>query len=165
MPILTCMTVPPIIAATDGSCLGVGRGPAGWAWVIDSEQWEAGGVRQGTAHLAEMLAILHLLDATPADRPLIVLSDSMSAIRACTKGRFLWRRRDWVAPTNKKVADLSVLRAVDEHLRERDVTFQWVRGHNGHPLNEFADMLCMEAALVVKHGDGLGPMGPSFAVA
>lgn len=149
-----------IVASTDGSCLGTGRGPAGWAWFIDEENWDAGGIKHGTAQQAELLAVLNLLKATPHDVPLHILADSTYAIGACTKWRNGWKRRGWMTSANKQVANVEIVMALDAELTGRTVTFEWVKGHSGVHLNERADALCGHAALSAKKGSGLGPLGP-----
>ena len=39
-----------ITAAADGSSLG-NPGPAGWAWYVDEDTWDAGGWPKGTNNL------------------------------------------------------------------------------------------------------------------
>src|SRR5690606_20288274 len=53
---------PGITAAADGSALG-NPGPAGWAWVIDEQQWRAGGWPRATNNQGELMAVLDLLHA------------------------------------------------------------------------------------------------------
>lgn len=45
-----------ITAAADGSSLG-NPGPAGWAWYVDEDTWDAGGWPKGTNNLGELTAI------------------------------------------------------------------------------------------------------------
>lgn len=161
MPIHRYVTDLRLIAATDGSALE-SRGAAGWAWFIDSDNWDAGGLRHGTAQQAELLAILFLLQATPPHVPLHILSDSTYAISACTRWRFNWRKRDWVPTSNKKVVNLNVMKDLDEELTGRLVTFEWIKGHSGHPMNSQADMMCGHASLAVQRGRGFGPHGPGL---
>ena len=49
-----------ITAAVDGSSLG-NPGPAGWAWVVSEDCWDAGGWPSGTNNLGELNAVLELL--------------------------------------------------------------------------------------------------------
>lgn len=155
------MAIERILASTDGACHGTGRGPAGWAWFVDEGNWNAGGIKHGTGQQAELLAVLNLLIVTPADVPLHVLADSTYAINTCVKWRSGWKRRGWVNSTGKPVANLEIVRELDAHLTGRTVTFEWVKGHSGVPMNERADALCGHAALSAKKGM-LEPLGPGF---
>ena len=51
-----------ITAAADGSSLG-NPGPAGWAWYVDEDTWDAGGWPKGTNNLGELTAILRLANS------------------------------------------------------------------------------------------------------
>ena len=70
-----------IIAAADGSALG-NPGPAGWAWVVDRDCWDAGGWPEGTNNIGEFLAIVHALAlcAKTGQTQLPIYSDSRNAI-------------------------------------------------------------------------------------
>ena len=52
-----------IIAAADGSALG-NPGPAGWGWYVDEDCWAVGGWAHGTNNMAELTAVLDLLQQT-----------------------------------------------------------------------------------------------------
>src|SRR5690606_34253731 len=123
-----------------GSALG-NPGPAGWAWVIDDEQWRAGGWQRATNNQGELMAVIDLLHATAhrADEPLLVLCDSQYVINAVTQWMPGWKRRGWRKADGKPVLNRELLETLDAALVGREVRFEWVRGHTGHPLNEAAD--------------------------
>ena len=76
-----------ITAAADGSSLG-NPGPAGWAWYVDEDTWDAGGWPKGTNNLGELTAILRLLQATAeTGDELHILADSQYAINVVSKWR------------------------------------------------------------------------------
>ena len=78
-----------ITAAADGSSLG-NPGPAGWAWYVDEDTWDAGGWPRGTNNLGELTAILRLLEATAhTGEELHILADSQYAINVVSK----WNER------------------------------------------------------------------------
>lgn len=154
-----------ITAAVDGSALG-NPGPAGWAWVVSEDCWDAGGWDHGTNNLGELTAVLELLRATReaglADEPLHILADSQYAINVVTKWRHGWKKRGWAKADKKPIANLDVIRAIDEAMAGRSVTFEWVRGHAGHALNERADDRARAAAEAHQSGSPV-PTGPGFA--
>jgi ribonuclease HI len=149
-----------IVASTDGSCLGAGRGAAGWAWFINDSNWQNGGVQCGTAQQAELLAALNLLTSTPADMSLHVISDSRYAIGVCTKWRAGWKRKGWRTANGGVVANLEIVQELDANLTGRTVTFEWVKGHSGNAMNEKADQLCCEASYRVKTTMDVSTFGP-----
>lgn len=154
-----------ITAAVDGSALG-NPGPAGWAWVVSETCWDAGGWAHGTNNLGELTAVLELLRATRtagfAEEPLHVLADSQYAINVVTKWSRSWKKKGWVKADKKPIANLEVIRAIDSEIAGRPVTFEWVRGHAGHAMNEMADDRARGAAEAFQAGSPV-PSGPGFA--
>lgn len=128
-----------ITAAADGSALG-NPGPNGWAWYIDESNWAAGGSPHGTNNQGELQAVMELLRATAGiDEPLIIECDSKYVIDSVTKWMPGWKRKGWKKADGKPVLNRELLEGIDEAMRGRHVTFEWVKGHAGHPLNEAAD--------------------------
>lgn len=141
-----------ITAAADGSALG-NPGPAGWAWVIDDTQWRAGGWPRATNNQGELMAVLDLLHATAASgEPLRVFCDSQYVINSVTQWMPGWKRRGWRKADGKPVLNRELLEQLDRALQGRDVKFEWVRGHTGHPLNEAADTRARAAAIAFQNG-------------
>ena len=135
-----------IIAAADGSALG-NPGPAGWAWYIDDSRWRCGGWKRGTNNQGELAAVLDLLRQTAhVDEPLHVLCDSQYVINSITKWMAGWKRKGWKKADGKPVLNVEVMKALDEAMQGRNVTFEWVKGHAGHALNEKADALANGAS-------------------
>ncbi|MBS1675636.1 MAG: ribonuclease HI [Actinobacteria bacterium] len=135
-----------ITAAADGSALG-NPGPNGWAWYIDDANWAAGGSPHGTNNQGELRAVLELLQATAdADDNLVIECDSRYVIDSVTKWMPGWKRKGWRKADGGPVLNRDLLEGIDEALRGRDVSFSWVKGHAGHPLNEAADSRANAAA-------------------
>ena len=150
-----------IIAAADGSALG-NPGPAGWAWYVDDGCWASGGWPHGTNNMGELMSVLDLLQQTAhADQPLHVFCDSTYVINAVTKWMAGWKRRGWKKGDGKPVMNVELMKAIDEAMQGRRVTFEWVKGHAGHELNEQADRLANAAAAAYKAGREPEP-GPGF---
>ena len=157
-------TRPAVVVATDGSCL-TNPGPGGWSWYSDDGCWAAGGEAATTNNRMELTAVLEVLRALPRDRPLVVKADSSYTIDACTKWIHGWKRRGWKTAAKAPVKNREIIEAIDAELTGRDVTFEWVKGHAGHELNEAADERCRAAAEAVKvdrevsTGPGWNPQG------
>lgn len=150
-----------IIAAADGSALG-NPGPAGWAWYIDDSRWRCGGWKRGTNNQGELAAVLDLLRQTAhTDEPLHVLCDSQYVINSITKWMAGWKRKGWKKSDGKPVLNVEVMKALDEAMQGRKVTFEWVKGHAGHALNEKADVLANGAAKAYAAKKSPEP-GPGF---
>lgn len=152
----------PIIAAADGSSLG-NPGPAGWAWYIDEDNWASGGWSHGTNNMGELQAVLELFQATEqsSHRHLKILCDSQYAINCITQWMPGWKKKGWKKSDGKPVLNQDILKELDAAITGRDYSFEWVKGHAGHPLNEAADELARAAATAYQKGKQAKP-GPGF---
>lgn len=118
---------------TDGACSG-NPGPGGWAAIVveGDERYELQGSSPDTTNnRMELTAAIEGLSRTPAGTEVTVHSDSQYLINTMTKG---WKRN----------ANHDLWRKLDGLVSEREVTWDWVRGHDGHPENERADKLAVE---------------------
>lgn len=134
------------VVAVDGSALG-NPGPAGWAWYVDENCWAAGGWPNSSNNRGELTALLELLKATaPTNEELHVLADSQYVINSVTKWMSGWKKRGWRKSDKSPVLNADLMQAIDKAITGRKVSFEWVRGHSGHPLNEAADDKARAAA-------------------
>ena len=127
---------------TDGSCSG-NPGPGGWgAIVMDGINRFplSGGESSTTNNRMEMLAAIEGLSSVRPGSQVTVHSDSQYLVNTMTKN---WKRN----------ANQDLWSRLDGLVNKRDVKWQWVRGHDGHPLNEAADRLAVAAMSEFKIGD------------
>ena len=149
------------VVAVDGSALG-NPGPAGWAWYVDENCWAAGGWPSSSNNRGELTALLELLKATaPTNEELHVLADSQYVINSVTKWMSGWKKRGWRKSDKSPVLNADLMQAIDEAISGRKVSFEWVRGHSGHPLNEAADDKARAAARAYQHHSS-GDSGPGW---
>ena len=143
--------------ATDGAC-SPNPGPTGWAWVSEDGRWASGSLRDGTNNVGELLAVLNAIRDHSDVAELTLLVDSQYAINTYTTWMDAHERRGWRTAAGKPVANVDILEdmmAARSTRRGRglpDVQFEWVRGHVGHPLNERADTLAVEASRRAARG-------------
>ncbi|OFI39208.1 DUF4440 domain-containing protein [Arthrobacter sp. SW1] len=151
-----------IIAAADGSALG-NPGPAGWAWYVDDSCWQAGGWPHGTNNQGELMAVLDLFKSTAhlPHEDLRILCDSQYVINCITKWMPGWKRKGWRKADGKPVLNVDLLKEIDQAIAGRKYTFEWVKGHAGHDLNEAADERARAVALAYQQGTA-APVGPGF---
>ena len=151
-----------ITAAADGSALG-NPGPAGWAWYVNDNCWRAGGWPHGTNNQGELMAVLDLLRATAhlPGEDLRILCDSQYVINSITKWMPGWKRKGWRKADGKPVLNVELLKELDRELAGRTYTFEWVKGHAGHELNEAADERARAAATAYQQGVA-ARSGPGF---
>jgi len=150
-----------ITAAADGSALG-NPGPAGWAWYVNDGCWAAGGWKHATNNQGELMAVLDLFRSTAhSDDDLHILCDSQYVINTVTKWMPGWKRKGWRKGDGKPVMNLDLIKAIDDAIVGRRYTFEWVKGHVGHVMNEAADLRARSAAEAFQRGR-LPDEGPGF---
>jgi ribonuclease HI len=141
-------TVGPIIIFCDGACID-NPGPGGFAAVImqnGSEQIISGQDPDTTNSRMEMLAAVRALEATQPGSTVKLYSDSQMLIKGMTEWMAGWKRRGWINSARKPVANRDLWEALDRLDAERQVEWNWVRGHAGNELNERVDGLAEREA-------------------
>ena len=73
----------------------------------------------------------------------------------------LWKRKGWRKADGKPVLNVEILKELDAALAGRAVTFEWVRGHVGHEMNEAADVRARGAATAFQNRSDV-PSGPGW---
>jgi ribonuclease HI len=144
-----------VTVATDGSCL-TNPGPGGWAWASLDGRHGSGGHAGTTNNLMELRAVYELLGAYSADTPLLIQADSMYVINIFTKWLRGWRARGWQTAAKKPVLNREAIELIAERLEGRDIRWEHVKGHSGHPLNERVDTLARTAAERIRDGARVG---------
>ena len=136
----------PTVVFTDGSCRG-NPGPGGWAWAVDGGRSDSGGEPHTTNQRMEVTAVVRALQSLPG--PIHVVSDSTYVVN-CFKDRWWqgWQRRGWRNTQGKPVANQDLWRELIPLVVEsgRPVSFEWVKGHSGHRMNDLVDLLATQAA-------------------
>ena len=133
---------------TDGACSG-NPGPGGWAWATRDGRQGSGGDRSTTNQRMEIRAALEAVRAL--EGPLIVVSDSTYVVNCFRDGWWQgWLSRGWVNSAKKPVANRDLWEPLITAVRDRgDVTFRWVKGHSGDPMNDLVDRLAVDAGRAV----------------
>jgi len=138
---------------TDGACKG-NPGPGGWGYILrhvesGQEREASGGEANTTNNQMELQAVIEGLRALTRPVHVEVITDSQYVSKGSTEWIHGWKRNGWkrkVKGQLKPVKNEDHWRALDELLSKHQVTFTWVRGHEGHPENERCDELAVEAA-------------------
>ena len=132
-----------IEAFTDGACSG-NPGPGGWGVLIIDEGVETelcGGAHETTNNRMELMAAIEALRATPSEAPLTLYTDSQYVKNGINDWINGWKRNGWKTASKKPVKNKDLWQTLDGLVAERNVVWQWVKGHAGHPGNERADAL------------------------
>jgi ribonuclease HI len=135
------------VVYTDGACIG-NPGPGGWAWATATDRFAFGADPLTTNQRMELTAVIEAVAAHPGQ--IEVASDSEYVVR-CFRERWWvrWRAKGWRNTKGQPVANQDLWRplidvVVDQ--RPGGITFRWVKGHSGEPLNELVDQLANDAA-------------------
>lgn len=142
-----------LTVATDGSCLVNPGGAIGWAWADETGRWQANGYRSGTNQIAELLGFLAVLKAFP-NTNLHVQLDSQYTMNIASKWMWGWAKNNWVKKGGP-IKNLNIIKAIHAELVRRQksnvsIEYEWVKGHNGHDLNEVVDVEARNAAIRVR---------------
>lgn len=141
---------------TDGACSG-NPGPGGWAWAVPGGAFASGFEPQSTNQRMEIRAAYEATQEI--EGPLEIVSDSTYVVH-CFRDRWWegWLKRGWLNSQRKPVANRDLWEPFIELVRERgDVSFRWVKGHSGDPMNDLADALAVEAVAEKKGRSGVDP--------
>lgn len=133
---------------TDGACSG-NPGPGGWAWATQDGRQDSGGEARTTNQRMEIRAALEAVRALPG--PLVVVSDSTYVVNCFRDGWWKgWIARDWLTSAKKPVVSRDLWEPLVTLVNERgDVSFRWVKGHSGDPMNDLVDALAVEQSRAV----------------
>ena len=133
---------------TDGACKG-NPGPGGWGALLrmgSHEKELSGSDPDTTNNRMELLAVIHALEALIEPCWVELYSDSKYVIDGITKWVHGWKKRGWVNASKKPVRNADLWHDLIEAVARHEVSWHWVRGHNGHPENERVDQLASNAA-------------------
>ena len=132
---------------TDGACSG-NPGPGGWGAILHMGAHEkelSGGDPATTNNRMELTAAIESLNALKAPSTVTLYTDSRYVMDGATVWLANWKRRGWKTADKKPVKNEDLWRALDEATARHQITWQWVRGHDGHAENERADALARSA--------------------
>ena len=140
--------MPELFAYTDGACSG-NPGPGGWGVLMRAMDGEAilkerelqGGEAETTNNRMELLAAINALEVLQRPSVITIVTDSAYVKNGVTGWIFGWKKNGWKTSAKKPVKNVELWQRLDEAQSRHEVTWQWVKGHAGHPENERADEL------------------------
>ena len=137
---------PKVLIYTDGSCRG-NPGPGGWGAILMSGKNVKeikGGDPATTNNRMELMAAIQALEALTKPCKAELHTDSQYVMKGITEWIRGWKARGWKTADKKPVKNEDLWRRLDEARARHDVDWRWVKGHNGHVLNERADALARQ---------------------
>ena len=140
---------------TDGAARGNPDGPGGYGTIlsfVDSKGQEhieelSAGYQKTTNNRMEMMAVIAGMEALNRPCEITVYSDSQYVVKAFNE-HWLdgWIKKGWKRGKNEPVKNVDLWKRLLAAIEKHQVSFQWVKGHNGHPQNEHCDELATTAA-------------------
>lgn len=140
---------------TDGSARGNPDGPGGYGTVLQyvdakgkvHEREFSAGYKKTTNNRMELMAVIIGLEALTKPCQAEVVSDSKYVTDAFNQHWIdNWIKKGWKTSGNKPVKNIDLWERLLKAKQSHQVTFTWVKGHDGHPENERCDQLATGAA-------------------
>jgi ribonuclease HI len=147
------MTLPYVIAATDGACSG-NPGPGGWGVILKHESHEReinGGDCQTTSNRMELMAAIMALEALNRSCNVLLLCDSRYVVDGGAPHRLASLRTGKRPGRKSPAANADLWKRLAAAADPHQVTWKWVRGHAGHVMNERADCLARAGLEPFRH--------------
>lgn len=133
---------------TDGACKG-NPGPGGWGALLRMGRHEkelSGGENETTNNRMELTAVIKALGALNEPCKIELYSDSKYVVDGITSWVQGWQKRGWKTAAKKPVLNEDLWRELIDASARHQITWHWVKAHNGHPENERVDRLASDEA-------------------
>ncbi len=131
---------------SDGACSG-NPGPGGYGTILvynGIEKELSEGFESTTNNRMELLGCIKGLECLKEPCIVTVVSDSKYLCDAINQGWLeSWKNRGWKKADKKPVLNQELWERLDKMLSVHTVTFEWIKGHNGHIYNERCDTLAV----------------------
>jgi ribonuclease HI len=143
-----------VVIHTDGACSG-NPGPGGWGVILDyngARKELFGGAADTTNNRMEIQAAVEALNALKRPCTVEMHVDSQYVKDGITKWIHGWKKNGWKTADKKPVKNVELWQALDDAIKRHQISWHWVKGHDGHPDNERADELAREGMRPFKVG-------------
>ena len=143
-----------VMIHADGACRG-NPGPGGWGVRLE---WNgtikelSGAEPETTNNRMELTAVIMGLTALKRPTEAIIQTDSQYVIKGITEWLPAWKARGWRTADRKAVKNQDLWEQLDQLAGRHTLTWQWIKGHSGHPGNERVDELANRAIDALLEG-------------
>jgi len=127
---------------TDGACKG-NPGDGGWGALITDglENKEIyGGEKNTTNNRMELMAVIMALESIEKEQKITIFTDSTYVQKGISEWIVNWKRNGWKSSNKQPVKNQDLWMRLDGS-NSSLITWEWVKGHSGDPMNEKADDL------------------------
>jgi ribonuclease HI len=160
---------PIVIVHADESCLGNGadgENPGGAGALIDVFSGDtivrrdiyisSPDTTNNRMALCGAIAVFAILSQKGKRLKVTYVSDSEYLVKGMTEWVPAWKAKNW-RRKGGALKNVELWQTLDRTAAPHDITWEWVRGHAGHPKNEYADHLAVKAATHQLNSDGTVP--------
>ena len=138
---------------TDGACSG-NPGIGGWGALLrykDIEKELSGGEKNTTNNRMELTAVIEALKALKTTCNITIYTDSKYVMSGITEWLENWKKNSWKTSNKKNdVKNIDLWQQLDKLIRQHEIRWVWVKGHNGHIENERVDTLARNEVINLK---------------
>lgn len=135
---------------TDGGArYNPGPGGYGIVQIYNGERKEmSGGYKLTTNNRMELMGcIVALRELEHRDKPVTLYSDSSYVVNGIVKGwAKSWQKKGWIKSDKKPAINPDLWAELLDLVKDLNITFKWVKGHAGNPMNERCDELAVDSA-------------------
>ena len=141
------LKIPKIEIFTDGACRG-NPGPGAWAALLrfkGKEKTISGTEILTTNNRMELMAAIQALMAIKKPCHITLSTDSQYVQKGITEWLTQWKRRAWLTANKKPVKNSDLWKKLAIQAERHQISWEWVKGHSGHPENDRVDSLANAA--------------------
>ena len=136
----------PVEIYTDGACRG-NPGAGGWGVVLKygvHQKFLCGGELQTTNNRMELMAAIMALETLKRPCNVHLYTDSTYVQQGISEWLENWLQRGWKTSNKQPVKNQDLWERLNQATKRHQISWHWVKGHNGHPDNEKADELARQ---------------------
>lgn len=136
-----------VVIYTDGACRG-NPGNGGWGAILnynDKTKEIKGFASNTTNNIMELTAVIKSIELLKEPCQITVFTDSKYVQNGISTWIHGWKKNGWKTSNKKSVKNKNLWLALDDQAAKHNISWEWVKGHSGHPLNERADELANQA--------------------
>jgi ribonuclease HI len=136
----------------DGACSG-NPGPGGWGSILRygaHEKELSGGAADTTNNRMELTAAIAALESLTRPCQVVLTTDSQYLVKGMTEWLAGWQKRGWINSKKEPVLNRDLWERLAGLAQKHQITWRWVRGHNGHAENERCDELARQAVAEMR---------------